>query len=481
MKTKYLRLVIVCFGFIVTINLGARSQNKFTAAQLNDDFLLFRQVLKEAHPGLYRYNSKEQIDSLFSHTESLLDHEMTQQEFYRLLLPVVAQLKCGHTKLHPESNWTDNYYYGSEKIFPLKLFISDGKAYVLDGYEKDGNIPVGAEVTFINNRPMKDIMHQLLSGFFSDGNNTTFKYIEMSRYFSAYYANLVESPDTFAIQYLKDDQLKEIKLSAISRTKIDLYEKEMALQRPSKESYSLEFLPGEVAKLTISSFAKDGKEMSYSRFLKHSFAEINDRGIQNLIIDVRDNEGGKDKRGAMLLSHLMDRKFRYYDRLETTTNKKYSFAKQAWLPKYYGILRMLISRDPNETFLWKHHKNLKVQKPQRHSYLGKVYVLINGASFSVTSEFAAVTHYMKRATFIGEETGGGYYGNNSGTFVIVPLTNSRLIMGIPLMAYYTAVKDYPMTDRGLMPDYEVKLGINDLLEGKDAVLDYTLEKIGERK
>lgn len=478
MKTVYYRLFMVCLLFLLIINMEVVAQTKFTPSQLKSDFSLFKQALKEAHPGLYRYNSKKQIDSLFNRTESTLNHDMTQQEFYQTLLPVAVQLKCGHTKLHPDSNWGDNYFYGSEKLFPLRLFIRDHKAYVLGSYENNEKVPAGAEVTAINNQPVDQIIDTLLAGFFSDGNNTTFKYIEMGKYFSAYYANLIESPDSFAISCLKDNEQTQIKLPAIPRTKIELYENNLASQQLKIEPYSIEFPSDKVAKLTISSFWENGKDLSYPRFLKKAFAEINDKGIQHLIIDVRDNEGGKDKRGALLLSYLMDKEFRYYDRLEASTNQKYSFAKQAHLPKFYGILRMLISKTSSGTYLWKHNKNLKVQKPQKHPYSEKVYVLTNGASFSVTAEFAAVTHYLKRATFIGEETGGGYYGNNSGTFVIVPLPNSRLVTGIPMLAYYTAVKEYPFADRGLIPDYEVKPGVKDILEGKDAVLDFTLNLIG---
>jgi C-terminal processing protease CtpA/Prc len=107
-------------------------------------------------------------------------------------------------------------------------------------------------------------------------------------------------------------------------------------------------------------------------------------------------------------------------------------------------------------------------------------VLTNGASFSVTAEFAAVTHFLKRATFIGEETGGGYYGNNSGTFVIVTLPNSRLNLGIPMLAYYTAVSGYPYPDRGILPDYPVKPTILDLVNGKDVVMEFALDMVRKK-
>ena len=144
-------------------------------------------------------------------------------------------------------------------------------------------------------------------------------------------------------------------------------------------------------------------------------------------------------------------------------------------------MRHLIHKTDSGTYVWNHSRNLKMQKPRKNSYSGKVYILINGGSFSVTSEFASVTHYLKRAVFIGEETGGGYYGNNSGTFVIVTLPNSRLNVGIPMLAYYTAVKNYPFKDRGVIPDFKVSPAIEDVLSKKDTVLSFTLELIAKQK
>jgi hypothetical protein len=446
------------------------AQNSYTVSQLREDFGIFKQALQEAHPGLYRYNSKASIDSLFSITEERIDHNMTQQDFYRLLLPFVAQIRCGHTKLHPDNNWTDNFFYSTNKVFPLRLFFRDNRAWVTGSYDSSLTVPLGLEVLTINGKPVAGLVEELLPRFFSDGNSKTFQYIEMSHYFSAYYANLYESPDSFRLVCSEGKNQVTLTLPAIDKSAIDRYEKQAGIGPP----YSLTYPSEKTALLTIASFWMEAPGEPYKQFLKHSFEEIKARGIQDLIIDVRDNEGGNDARGSLLLSYLMDKEFRYYDRLETTTDKKYSFADYARLPRFYGILRLLISRTKDGHYVWKHNSNLKVQKPRKHPYSGKVYVLINGASFSVTAEFAAVTHYLRRATFIGEETGGGYYGNNSGAFVIVTLPNSRLNLGIPMLAYYTAVSDYPHADRGILPDHEVRPGIRDILEGNDPVLEYTL-------
>lgn len=480
MKANMLKILLVCVGFTLSSHNLLLAQDKLTPAQILADFDLFKQALKEAHPGLYRYNTREQIDSIFLKTERQLNHELSQQEFYRILLPAISQLKCGHTKLHPNDNWSDYFFFGKDKVFPLRLFFDNKTAYVLGSYDHSLQVPVGKEIVSINNKSVSEIIDVLLPAFLSDGNNKTFKYIEMNKFFSAYYANLIEAPDSFTIRLNDHGGLITLKVPAIPHSAIIAYEKQTALTQPAREPYSLKMVQDKTALLTISSFWMDSKDLSYKRFLKTAFAEIRDKGIMQLIIDVRDNEGGKDKRGAMLLSYLMDKKFSYYDRLEATTKKKFSFASQASSPRFYGILRLLLSETDTGSYVWKHNKNLKIQKPRKNHFNGKVYVLTNGACFSVTSEFAAASHYLKRATFIGEETGGGYYGNNSGTFVIVTLPNSRLTIGIPMLAYYMAVKDYPYPDRGIMPDHKIRPGISDLISGRDPVLEYTLNLINKR-
>ncbi len=464
--------LMICFS----VPGAGLSQDTLTTAQLAEDFSLFEKVLKEAHPGLYRYNTVMQFDSLLAQTAQTLNHPMTRQELYRTLLPVATHVKCGHTKFHPDENWSDNYYFGNEKVFPLKLYIHGDKAWIADSYDPKLNIPDGAEVETINDVPMPVIIRRLLPGFFSDGNNTTFKYIEMSHCFSGYYANLIEAPDSFAIKCRSGNDVFSITVPAIPHSKIDEYEKGQQGDTSPAQAYSLEIMGENTALVRISSFWM-GKDGAFRRFLKSSFSTIRQKGIENLIIDVRNNEGGNDKRGSLLLSWLVDQEFRYYDRLQATTNSKYTFSEYARLPKFYGVLRHMIKKTDTGTYVWNHNRNLKILKPQKNSYSGKVYILINGGSFSVTSEFASVAHNLKRAVFIGEETGGGYYGNNSGTFVIVTLPNSRLNIGIPMLAYYTAVKDYPFRDHGIIPDYNVVPSIEDVLSKKDAVLSFAQELI----
>jgi hypothetical protein len=86
-----------------------------------------------------------------------------------------------------------------------------------------------------------------------------------------------------------------------------------------------------------------------------------------------------------------------------------------------------------------------------------------------------VIHHLKRATFIGEETGGGYYGNNSGLQTIVTLPNSKARLRLPMYEYWNAVPGYDGRRRGTLPDYLVETKASNLLRSVDEQLELVLK------
>jgi len=479
MKSKtLLQFVFNMALFISTAIVGA--QNAYNPMELKEDFQLFRTALEEAHPGIYRYETKSSMDGSFEAIEKQLHQPLNQQEFYKILNPVLAKIGCGHTKLIPSEDNGFMYYYNTDTLFPLKLFLDKNKAYVRYSYDTDNKLEPGTEITSINGMDMEEIIQGLLNNLFSDGHNQTFKYYELNRYFNALFSNFyldeVKSHNEFNITYKHHGRTGSMALPSVSYQKV--LEHDAAEQNSTP--YQLEFKNAKTALMTIRTFWPDGEKYNFEAFLKESFAEINDKNIENLILDLRGNEGGKDAFGSLLLSYLVNADFRYYDKLVVATNEKFSFVDHAQLPEGYDELRALITQTEDGEFRWEHNGNLTVQTPQEHPFKGQIYVLIDGACFSVTSEFCAVANHLDRVSFIGEETGGGYYGNNSGAFVIVTLPNSKMKLGIPLMAYYTAVKDYEFTDRGIMPDHPIRNTIKEVLTPGDEVLDWTLGRINKK-
>src|SRR5258708_3126274 len=92
-------LSMLTMTLLLTASDLARTQTtkKFEPGQLRQDFQIARQSLEEGHPGLYRHTKKVELDRIFDEAEKTLNHAMDAYEFYRIMAPTIAAIKCGHT------------------------------------------------------------------------------------------------------------------------------------------------------------------------------------------------------------------------------------------------------------------------------------------------------------------------------------------------------------------------------------------------
>jgi C-terminal processing protease CtpA/Prc len=130
---------------------------------------------------------------------------------------------------------------------------------------------------------------------------------------------------------------------------------------------------------------------------------------------------------------------------------------------------------PTASYELVNRPNLGVQQPSEPHFDGQVLILLDGGSFSTSAEFAAVGHSLQRATFIGEESSGAYYGDDSGITPTLMLPNTKLRIDVPLIAYYTAVNGIRNQNRGVLPDCPVRYTIQDELEGRDKGMEIALK------
>jgi C-terminal processing protease CtpA/Prc len=119
------------------------------------------------------------------------------------------------------------------------------------------------------------------------------------------------------------------------------------------------------------------------------------------------------------------------------------------------------------------HPNVGTMNPETPRFTGKTVILVDGLSFSTTGETTSLFHFHKKATFMGEECGAGYYGNTSGSTANVVLPRTGIQVRVPLVLYTLAVDGYPR-DRGIVPDIPVVPTIEDLLARRDVVMERAL-------
>jgi len=111
---------------------------------------------------------------------------------------------------------------------------------------------------------------------------------------------------------------------------------------------------------------------------------------------------------------------------------------------------------------------------KRKGFDGKLFVLTNGRSFSISGMVSSYLKYKANAIVIGEETGGTQTGSNamlSGT-VILPHTKTQII--VPLYHIHHQIK-VPDTKRGLIPDFPIQYKVQDLINKKDLEMEKVRE------
>jgi len=185
--------------------------------------------------------------------------------------------------------------------------------------------------------------------------------------------------------------------------------------------------------------------------------------------------------GALLVSYLTDKPFRYFDHIDVKTASPSFKANVDWPADFEAKLRSGATPNPAGGYKVtpKLHPGLAQQQPGKYPFMCKVFILTEGGTFSTAADFCAVVHHLHRATFIGEETGGGYYGNNSGPMPTLTLPHSKLQVRLPLYAYWNAASPDPFDRRGAVPDHVVEMKTGDVLRGVDAGLEMAVKLAGK--
>ena len=249
----------------------------------------------------------------------------------------------------------------------------------------------------------------------------------------------------------------------------------------------------DVAILRVRSFFdwKAGKRrVSFKSKLKAAFSELNEEGIADLVIDLRGNGGGRAP--WELYAYFVDEPFLFAKRADFIFSKKSSyysnqklhknvqFLKRKWLNTWLPGANKMSLIDSNRYALTGLFMT-KPYKPSSPQYKGNVYILIDGGTFSAAAIFAALMKSSGRATIIGEESGGGYYGNTSMEKSYVTLPNAQLRLEIPLVRYQLNVDPSKNPfGSGVLPDYEVLQTAQSIFDAHDYQLRWALAFIKKK-
>ncbi|MFD1064287.1 S41 family peptidase [Winogradskyella litorisediminis] len=494
---------------------------------LQEDVDAVYKQLKRLHPRLYQFTPKETLDYKFDSLKTAIKQPMTSRDFYKQLSQVTKYVGQGHMSVSPPSKKLNRK---EQKEFrKLEFDINnidteylDNTLFISSAKGKDSLLKY-AEIIEVDGIKTEDFLRQFKKRIASDGYNTTFHpRVSGNRFFRYYYYDkgrfdsislkLKNSDSTFIKKFKrlpkpkkKIDSAKLDSLKNVPKKKLTKAEKK-AKKAKSKEKFKnrqkygynyetktnnreLSFIGKDstIALMKIRGFSIG----DYEAFYEEVFTKIDSAKSNNLIIDLRNNFGGRLNEITELYSYLTDKNFQLINKSETNTRipilkTGFSNSTSVGTKVIYGLLSPgflvydLLHTSKKDGQLYYKFKSAKETEPKSLNFKGNVYVLTNGNSFSASSVLSTQLKGSKRATIVGEETGGAYNGTVAGFYKIYELPNTKVKARIGLMHIDSKYKTEP-DGYGVKPDVKIIPTYEDRINGVDPELEWILKDIESKQ
>ncbi|WP_285009651.1 S41 family peptidase [Pedobacter faecalis] len=463
MKLSALLFIVLFFGTAFGVNaqyLDQISKQLHQPSDLKKDIYLVQTTLEREHPNLYLYISKKALNHKFDSLRRTIDTPITSITLYIKLQQVISSIGDGHlrleidySKLTPQDIAYLKQPTLQHPIYQFRYWVTGKRLFITKNLSPDSSITSGTEIMSINNMPAAKLIDSLNGYITADGYNTTYKRISMNNgVFAERYRFLFPQKAPLNMLIKSSGKSRTIKLEPRLEKGYD----SVGGTPPPNAEYRLLTADSNIAYFKVRTFMNGDNYPGYEGI----FHDIERRKLKTLILDLRGNLGGELIWAARIFSHLLDSP-RYFCRL----------------PEEIKQQKMLYGNERIRSWLIKLSK-LDYQKVQPYTFTfkGKIYVLIDGGSFSASSILAANLKSLKNVTLVGEETGG------SKNIITAGVNNTLTLPTTQLLLRYGNVPSFfgdlsSIDGRGVMPDVTITYQIEDHLAGKDLELDWVLEDI----
>lgn len=412
-------------------------QEKFSKVFLIEDYKTdideLAAKLLSVHPNALKFTSKEAFFSLVETKKKEITANTTFAQFSWLCSEIIAAINCSHTSNGGfDSEWE---MLDPALRFPLEVYWVEGGLYVVNNIGNENNIEIKDQILSINGIESSEIVASIFKHIPSQGTIETSK-----RYkFNFWASGMIP----YALNFSKTYNLTvKGKQEVITLNQLKGSEKsfELPFKTNCSEELCLEFFnQNKTAILTISTFNfYPWKNLDvFTAFIDNAFQQIEKNKTQNLIIDLRGNGGGSAESSIYLLKHLINKPFFYF----------------------------LNTENPKEQIS---------HFPFKNTFKGKNYFIIDGKGNSTTGHFMAMAREYNLGTIVGEELGSNQFCTAGQS--VLRLSNTKMLFYVANSTSQVKVGD-ANPSRGVLPDYEKILSIENYVNNEDEVRKFTLQLI----
>ena len=481
--------VLCSFFFSCSVSKNYSPTKKYPRQALQQDYLLLKNILETKHPSLYWYTSKDSMDHYFSKYYEAITDSMTELQFaWQILAPLVDKIHCGHTSVGMSkaySRWAGNRRFAS---FPLFMKVwNDTMAVTSNLDPKDSIFKRGTLVTSINGISNHALIEKMFDYLPEDGHANNINYIRLSANFPYFHRNIyglskkykvtyldsaaVEKEDSLAVYIAPKDSIKKDSLVKIERHNIPKQKKILQYRSLVIDS------SGKFAVMTLNTFS-NGRLRS---FFRRSFKELKKENINNLVLDIRSNGGGRVSLSTLLTRYISRKPFKIADTLYTRCKTLGLYTKYIKGKFFNNVELFFIARKRSDGLYHIRSMEKRFHKPKKvNGYKGDVYVLTNGPTFSASTLFCNYIKGQTGITLVGEETGGGWYGNDGIMIpdIILPNTKTRVRLPLFRIVQYNHVA---VKGTGVIPDIYIPTNYEALIKGYDKKMQVVKELILQKQ
>lgn len=467
--------------------------------------------LQKLHPDLYRYISKETLTFKIDSLKNSLHKPLKPQQFFDAFQPVIAQIRQGHlTLMMPMKRLHKSEIKELKRqkglLGRLNYLVANDSLFVKSNSQDFAKIKPGTQILKVNGQPVQDYLNQYARFITADGFNTTFKNPRLAQIWPDFFTAQVGIKDSLELQTEYDSKIRDFyihreRVSKVQEKKQKQEVKEIQKEKDNKlKDYNvskgefnryLQFVvkDSSTAYMRIRTFSG----VFSSQFYKSSFEQLKKGKTKFLIIDIRGNLGGSLEEIKDLYSYFVAEPQPFIRQIQVS-EKQWALAADyfdgmGWAAKPFGAIVYPFYELANWLATYKREgkyyaggrKYLTyIRKPKTNGFQGKVYLLIDGTSFSASAIIAAKFKNDHRAFLVGEESGGANDGTVAGRYSTKKLPQSHIILPIPLMLIEPNIT-FTNTNRGVVPDQVIIPSREDEFDENDVALKWVFRQIENYK
>lgn len=456
-----MKIILTIIALTFTISVFGQNQN-YSSELLKQEMDSIIRFIEEVHPNPYTTISKDALLTQIEEGKKLMPDSLNLIQYYTIISPIISSINDGHTGVKfPYKEWKSLNPY----CFPVEIQIMDDNTMIVQTeYEL---LPAQSRIISINNISVADVVETLLSSISAEENS--YKRYHLNKQFAERYGVFYGFKEQYSIIFQNEEINDTIIIYGQRLLEFVKNKNNQQKNRTTKPSYyTFETLnDSSIGYINFKSFSDLGQ---FELFLDSSFSMIQDKNIDDLIIDLRFNGGGNSKLGDELFQYISKTPFMQLGK----TTVKYSRKRKEFYDLYRaeGFLKDLSDSAYNELFQHEYGKKIEHNdtgltelRNNPLKFTGNVYLLISSQSFSSASNFAWCFQYFDMGTIVGQKTGGHIVSFGDLIYVTLPFSNT--IMYVSTKEFY----GYGATDmerHGVYPDYEVKA---------NKALDFTIDLI----